>query len=83
MASETQTLEKNDIVSILIYPCFSEADLGPLPHIWRWSNDDRLVTILIACSHWLLSQRAQFLDVARFLDSPMPKARRLELKSTW
>ena len=33
MASETQTLEKNDIVSILIYPCFSEADLGPLPHI--------------------------------------------------
>ena len=27
-ASETQTLVKDDTVSILIYLCFSEADLG-------------------------------------------------------
>ena len=29
-ASETQTLEKDDTVSILIYLCFSEAHLGLL-----------------------------------------------------
>ena len=34
---ETQTLVKDNIVSTLIYLCFSEADLGPLPHI-RWNS---------------------------------------------
>ena len=31
--SETLTLNKVDIVFILIYLCFLEADLGPLPHV--------------------------------------------------
>ena len=29
--SETETLEEDNTVSILMYLCFSEADLGPLP----------------------------------------------------
>ena len=33
MFSETQTLEKADIVSVLIYLYFLEVDLGSLPHI--------------------------------------------------
>ena len=36
--SVSQTLEKDNIVSVLIYLCFSEADLGPLPHIWWISS---------------------------------------------
>ena len=35
--SETQTLEKDDIVSILIYLCFLEVDLGHLQYI-RWNS---------------------------------------------
>ena len=36
MISETQTLEKDNIVSFLIYLC-SEVNLGPLPHI-TWTS---------------------------------------------
>ena len=35
--SETSTLEKDDIISIVIYLCFSEADLARLPQI-RWNS---------------------------------------------
>ena len=37
MISEAQTLEKDDIASILINLYFSELDLRPLPHI-RWNS---------------------------------------------
>ena len=35
MVTETQTLEKDGIVSISIYLYISEADIRPLPHM-RW-----------------------------------------------
>ena len=32
MITKTQALEKEDIVSVLVYLCFSKVDLEHLPH---------------------------------------------------
>ena len=70
MISETQTLGKDDIASILIRLCSSEVDLGPST-VTRWSNAIRFQTLTFVTN-------SSVLNAAGVLNPPMPKARRVE-----
>ena len=65
--TETQTVEKDDIASILIYLCFSETDLGSLTQDGTLCNSNSFQPLTFV-----------ILNAEKVLGSPVPNARRVE-----
>ena len=70
MICETQTLEKDDIVFILIHLCSLDADLRPLT-VKRWNNSNNFQPMTFVT-------KSSILNVAGVLDPPLAKTRRVE-----
>ena len=65
---EIETLEKDNA----IYLCYSEVNLGSLPHI-RWSSS--------SFQPWTFVTESSILNPAKVVDPPMQKARKVEINT--
>ena len=65
---EIETLEKDNA----IYLCYSEVNLGSLPHI-RWSSS--------SFQPWTFVTKSSILNPAKVVDPPMQKARKVEINT--
>ena len=65
---EIETLEKDNA----IYLCYSEVNLGSLPHI-RWSSS--------SFQPWTFVTKSSILNAVKVVDPPMQKARKVEINT--
>ena len=65
---EIETLEKDNA----IYLCYSEVNLGSLPHI-RWSSS--------SFRPWAFVTKSSILNAAKVVDPSMQKARKVEINT--